>query len=81
MLSMRSGVPVASISRLERTGQGSIESFFRLLHAMGDLDVFDAWVAERIRLAMIPLDLRDMPPSHVHPRQRVRSKRNRAAIQ
>jgi hypothetical protein len=76
MLSKKSSVPVATISRMERSGQGSIESLLRLLHAIGGLDTLDAWVAEHIRQASLPLNIRDMQPLERRPRQRVRPKRS-----
>lgn len=79
MLSVKSGVPVATISRMERSGQGSIESLLRLLHAMGGLDVMDSWIAERIRLASFPTDLRDIQPTIRRERQRIRPKRDKSA--
>ncbi len=57
MLAAMSGVPVATLSRLEREGRGSIDALVRVLQALGELDRFDAFVQERIRLASLPSDL------------------------
>lgn len=60
MLASRSGVPVATLSRLEREGQGSVDAVARVLQALGELDGFDAFVRERVRMASLPADLADL---------------------
>jgi hypothetical protein len=71
MLSSRSGVPVATLSRLEREGAGGTDSLMRVLRALGELDGFHAYLRDRLRLAALPRDLSELqrPP---RPRQRVR---------
>lgn len=61
-LSKKSGVPSASISRLELTGLSSTDSLFKILFALERLDAFQAFVAERQRLASFPRHLGDESP-------------------
>ena len=74
MLASRSGIPVTTLSRLEREGQGGVDSLLRVLHALGLLDAVDAALRERLRLAALPknLDELDHPPVL---RQRVRRRK------
>jgi transcriptional regulator with XRE-family HTH domain len=74
MLAAKSGVPVATLSRLEREGQGGLESFFRVLQALGGLDSFHAQWQDRIRKASLPSDISRLnkPLSPVRKRVRVR---------
>ena len=41
-LATRSGLSVATVARLEQSGQGQLSSFIRLCAALGHLDDFDA---------------------------------------
>lgn len=41
-LAKRSGLALATVARLERTGQGQVSSLTRLCAALGRLDDFDA---------------------------------------
>lgn len=61
MLASKSGVPVATLSRLEREGQGSVDAITRVLQALGELDGLHAYIQERARLAALPSDLADLP--------------------
>ncbi|MGI6099922.1 MAG: helix-turn-helix transcriptional regulator [Lentisphaerae bacterium] len=72
-LSSRSGVPVSTLSRLERTGHGSADTLARLLFALGALDAFHDFLKERKRLAMLPKSLEDFEP-RAKPQQRIRRK-------
>ena len=74
MLASRSGIPVTTLSRLEREGQGGVDSLLRVLLALGLLDAVDAALRERLRLAALPknLDELDHPPVL---RQRVRRRK------
>ena len=74
MLSSKSGVPVATLSRFEREGHASIDAVARMLQALGELDGFHAYVQERILLASLPNDLAQLP---IEPRirQRVRTRK------
>lgn len=74
MLSSKSGVPVATLSRFEREGHASIDSVARILQALGELDGFHAYVQERILLASLPNDLAELP-SEPRTRQRVRTRK------
>ena len=71
MLSSRSGVPVATLSRLEREGSGGVDSLMRTLQALGELDGFHTHLQERLRQASLPLDISELQRP-VRPRQRVR---------
>ncbi len=71
MLSSRSGVPVATLSRLEREGAGGIDSLLRVLQALGELDGFHANLREHLRQASLPRDISELQ-SPSRPRQRVR---------
>lgn len=71
MLSSKSGVPVATLSRLEREGAGGIDTLLRVLQALGELDGFHALFQERLRQASLPRDLSELPRA-ARPRQRVR---------
>ena len=71
MLASKAGIPVATLSRLEREGLGSIDAAFRVSQALGELEGINAFVQERLRLASLPTDLADIEkPPFV--RQRVR---------
>jgi transcriptional regulator with XRE-family HTH domain len=72
MLAKKSGVPVSSISRFERTGLISTSGMMRILQALGELDGLAAVVRERIRLASIPRDLADVAGERPCERRRVR---------
>ena len=69
MLSSKSGVPVMTLSRLERTGKGSVDAFTRALMALGELDHFNAYIQEQMRKASLPQDISEIENS---PRQRLR---------
>jgi len=71
LLASRSGVPVATLSRLEREGQGGVENLLRVLQALGELDGLHAHVQERARKASLPNDLSELKKP-APPRQRVR---------
>lgn len=73
MLASKSGVPVTTLSRFEREGEGSVDSLMRLLQALGELDRFHADTQERLRQASIPRDLSELQkPSMARQRVRVR---------
>ena len=71
MLASNSGGPVSTLSRLEREGEGSIDSLMRVLQALGELDRFHADIQERLRMASIPQNLAELP-SPTPARRRVR---------
>ncbi len=66
-LSSRSGVPVATLSRLERTGLASTDRVARILFALDALDAFQDFLAARLRLADLPTDLRTFHPDAPKP--------------
>ena len=61
-LASRSGVPVATLSRLERTGLASTDRLARVLFALDALEAFQDFLASRRRLADLPTDLRSFHP-------------------
>lgn len=67
-LSVRSGVPSSTISRLERTGLASTDSLFKILFALDQLDGLEGYFKERLRLVSFPKNLSE----DVMPVQRVR---------
>ncbi|MGA1529663.1 MAG: hypothetical protein ACO398_02825 [Kiritimatiellia bacterium] len=71
MLASASGVPVTTLHRLEREGQGGLDSFLRALQALGLLDEFQSVIRERLRRAMLPTDLAELERTP-KVRQRVR---------
>lgn len=78
MLASRSGVPVSTLSRLEREGHGSVDAVLRVFQALGILDEVDRTLRERLRLSTLPGDLEALekePPT----RQRVRPRKQKAA--
>ena len=71
LLASRSGVPVTTLSRLEREGQSGVDNLLRVLQAVGELDGFHAYVQELLRKASLPHDLSEIKRP-APPRQRVR---------
>lgn len=71
LLASKSGVPVATLSRLEREGQGGVDALLRLLQALGELDGFHAHIQELQRKAALPTNLSEIKKPSM-PRQRVR---------
>ena len=69
-LASRSGVPVSTLSRLERTGLASTDRLARVLFAPDALDS----LAARRRLADLPTDLRSFRPGAPKP-ARIRHRR------
>ena len=73
-LARRSGVPMTTISRLERTGLASTDTLFKVLFALNRLDAFADMLKEQLRLVKFPKTLEgdfDQTPKVV---QRVRHK-------
>ena len=66
-LASRSGVPVSTLSRLERTGLASTDRLARVLFALDALDPFLDFLSARRRLADLPTDLRSFRPSAPRP--------------
>ena len=75
-LSRRSGVPAASISRLEQTGCASTDSLFKVMFALNRLDAFQDFLKERQRLASMPVSLSEDLPKQPVLRIRVRKERS-----
>jgi transcriptional regulator with XRE-family HTH domain len=66
-LASRSGVPVSTLSRLERTGLASTDRLARILFALDALDAFQDFLVARRRLADLPTDLRSFRPDAPKP--------------
>ena len=71
-LARRSGVPAATISRLELTGLGSTDAVLKILFALNRLDAVADFLKERQRLADLPTTLRDELPKKPVLRVRMR---------
>jgi len=71
-LARRSGVPSATISRLELTGLGSTDALMKILFALNRLDAFVDHLKECRRLAELPLTLHEEPRNKPIQRVRVR---------
>ena len=56
-LARRSGIPMTTISRLERTGLASTDTLFKVLFALNRLDAFADMLKEQLRLAKFPKTL------------------------
>ena len=56
-LARRSGVPMTTISRLERTGLASTDTLFKVLFALNRLDAFADMLKEQLRLVKFPKTL------------------------
>ena len=56
-LALKSGVPMTTISRLERTGKAGTEACLRVLFALNLLDSVDEYLNGRLRLAQFPKSL------------------------
>jgi len=61
-LAVRSGVPAATISRLERTGLASTDALLRVLFALDRLEAVQDFLKERLRLAAFPLSAEGVAP-------------------
>ena len=56
-LARRSGVPMTTISRLERMGLASTDTLFKVLFALNRLDAIEDMLKEQLRLVMFPKSL------------------------
>jgi len=56
-LARRSGVPMTTISRLERTGLASTDTLFKVLFALNRLDAVADVLKEQLRLIKLPKTL------------------------
>ena len=75
-LARRSGVPMTTISRLERTGLASTDTLFKVLFALNRLEAVEDMLKAQLRLAQFPKTLEDdfeFVPKVV---QRIRHKRS-----
>jgi len=61
-LARRSGVPAATISRLERTGLSSTDALFRIAFALNRLEVWQDFLREQLRLVSFSLSAADGEP-------------------
>ena len=74
-LARRSGVPMTTISRLERTGLASTDTLFRILFALDKLDPLADMFKEQLRLTKFPKTLEGSDTNTVKTVKRVRRKR------
>lgn len=72
-LSRRSGVPAATISRLELTGLGSTDAVCKILFALNRLDALADFLKTRQQLADLPTTLQEVP--RIKPVLRVRMRK------
>ena len=56
-LARRSGVPMTTISRLERTGLASTDTLFKVLFALNRLDAFEDMLKAQLRIVKFPKTL------------------------
>ena len=56
-LARRSGVPMTTISRLERTGLASTDTLFKVLFALNRLEAFEDMLKEQLRIVKFPKTL------------------------
>ena len=75
-LSMRAGVPMSTISRLERTGLASTETLFKVLFALDELTAVEDFLKERQRTNELPVTLNE-PARDVRTIKRVRHGKER----
>ena len=73
-LARRSGVPMTTISRLERTGLASTDTLFKVLFALNRLDAFGDMLKEQLRLVKFPKTLEGAEESLQRTVRRVRHK-------
>ena len=73
-LARRSGVPMTTISRLERTGLASTDTLFKVLFALNRLDAFEDMLRAQLRLVKFPKTLEGDFESAPKVVQRVRHK-------
>jgi transcriptional regulator with XRE-family HTH domain len=73
-LARRSGVPMTTISRLERTGLASTDTLFKVLFALNRLDVFEDVLKAQLRLVKFPKSLEGNFESASKVVQRIRHK-------
>ena len=64
-LARRSGVPMTTISRLERTGLASTDTLFKVLFALNKLESVEDMLKAQLRLVKFPKTLDgDIDPMH-----------------
>ena len=73
-LARRSGVPMTTISRLERTGLASTDTLFKVLFALNRLDCIQDTLKEQCRLLRFPKTLEGQESEIPRPIRRVRHK-------
>ena len=75
-LARRSGVPMTTISRLERTGLASTDTLFKVLFALNKLESVEDMLKAQLRLAQFPKTLEGESEALLKVVQRVRHKRS-----
>ena len=56
-LASKAGIPATTISRLERTGLAATDSLLKVMFALDQIDAFENFLKERVRLAHFPKSL------------------------
>jgi len=74
-LARRSGVPAATISRLELTGLGSTDAVMKILFALNRLDAFADYLKDCQRRAELPTTLQEVPQTKPVLRVRMRKEK------
>ena len=75
-LAQRSGVPMTTISRLERTGLASTDTLFKVLFALNRLEALEDMLKEQLRLVKFPKTLEGDSGDAPKVMHRVRHKRS-----
>ena len=73
-LARRSGVPMTTISRLERTGLASTDTLFKVLFALNRLDALQDMLKDQLRILHFPKTLEGRKDETPRPVCRVRHK-------
>ena len=75
-LARRSGVPMTTISRLERTGLASTDTLFKVLFALNRLESVEDMLKAQLRLVQFPKTLEGDSEALLKVVQRIRHKRS-----
>ena len=75
-LARRSGVPMTTISRLERTGLASTDTLFKVLFALNRLEAIEDMLKAQLRLIKFPKTLEGDSEVMSKVVQRIRHKRS-----
>ena len=83
MLAKKAGLPASTLSLFERDGSGSVDTFLRLLQALGKLHTFHTAVSDLMKEATAPRTWREVElreeAARYGVKQRVRVKKPKVA--